>query len=101
MGQPHKKQKGHIRGEDLMTEEQFKEAKEKVKKYSDIQSCIDRLKLDKYHISRGVMYMTVAPCKSEIDCCGRHEGFHNGLRDAILQFYDCEIERLQRQLEEL
>ena len=46
MGQPHKKQKGHIRGEDLMTEEQFKEAKEKVKKYSDIQSCIDRLKLD-------------------------------------------------------
>ena len=59
-----------------MTEEQFKEAKEKVKKYSDIQSCIDRLKLDKYHISRGVMYMTVAPCKSEIDCCGRHEGFH-------------------------
>lgn len=101
MGQPHKKQKGHIRGEDLMTEEQFKEAKEKVKKYSDIQSCIDRLKLDKYHISRGVMYMTVAPCESEIGCCGRHEGFHNGLTDAILQFYDCEIERLQRQLGEL
>lgn len=84
-----------------MTEEQFKEATEKVKKYSDIQSCIKRLNIEKGHINKGITCMTATIYKLEIDCCGRHEGFQDGLTNAVLQFYDSEIERLQKQLEEL
>lgn len=87
-----------------MTEEQFKEITEKVKKYSDTQSCIDRLNREKGYVDSGIeqiRYKDSLGWVWYIDCLNRHEGFKGGLTDAILQFYDSEIERLQKQLEEL
>lgn len=87
-----------------MTEEQFQMASEKVKKYSEIQNYIERLAFEKRYVNRGIIQIVSRDgpgYRWEVDCCKRHEGFSIGLTDVILKFYDSEIERLQKQLEEL
>lgn len=88
-----------------MTEEQYREAREKVNKYFEIQGDIGRLKnekkkLDDYGVVE-IVSEDLAGCEWKVKSIDRHEGFQGRLTDSILQFYDSEIERLQKQLEEL
>lgn len=83
-----------------MTESEYAEARERVNKYWDLENIHTRLKFERSIISRGVLSIT-AFHKREIDCCGRHEGFQASIRDTLLELYDNEIAKIEKQMEEI
>lgn len=83
-----------------MTEQQYEEQKEKVKKYSEISSEIKRLNLERSRVDCGILEIECM-YKIKIDCCGRYMGFNDNLKNVLIGFYDSEIERLGKELEAL
>lgn len=83
-----------------MTEQQYEEQRERVKKYSDIKSEIYRLSNEKEKINRGVLTISCL-YEAKIDCRCRYDEFRDNLIKSLTDFYDSEIERLEKQLEEL
>lgn len=68
--------------------------------YNRLSGETKRLNLEKSRIESGVLSMDCL-YKTNIDCCGRYDGFKDNLQKAPVQFYDDEIERLQKELEDL
>lgn len=83
-----------------MTENEYTEARERVNKYWNLKNIHTRLKFEHSIISSGVLSIT-AFYKREIDCCGRHEGFQTGICDTLLELYDNEIAKIEKQMEEI
>ena len=87
-----------------MTKEEFQEALVQFRKYNDINFSIEQLRRGKERLKQGVDRIVGEDslgCKREIDCRDYYRGFRKKLTNTILRFYDSEIERLQKQLEEL
>lgn len=83
-----------------MNEQEYAEQLERVKEYEKLDSEIKRLENEKIRIDYGILSIKCAYCV-EIDCCGRYDGFEDNLQNALIQFYDDEIERLRKLREEI
>lgn len=83
-----------------MTDEQFEKQSHRVREYSSLKSDKDRLKRERSVINLGIASLENL-YGGKIDCCGRHEGFHDGLREALGSFYDYELNRIQKLMDEI
>lgn len=83
-----------------MNEQEYAEQSERVSEYNRLSGEIKRLNLEKSRIDSGILSMDCL-YKISIDCCGRYDGFSDNLQKSIIQFYDDEIERLEKLREEI
>lgn len=83
-----------------MTKQEYEVCTERVRCYSELKSDIERLEQDKNCISNGILSIT-SFYQHEIDCFGRYDGFQEGVRDALIRFYDTEIGKLEQKLSDL
>lgn len=83
-----------------MTQQEFVETKERIEKYKELEIQIKRLENEKYFISCGLLNIE-ASYEKKIDCTNRHDGFCDRLQKALVDFYDSEIETIQKIMEDI
>lgn len=83
-----------------MTQLEFEEVKERVKKYEKSENLIERLENEKHLISNGILSITTH-YQRDIDCANRYAGFHDRLKEKITEFYENEINITRKNMEEI
>ena len=83
-----------------MNEQEYAEQSERVSEYNRLSGEVKRLNLEKSRIDSGVLSMDCL-YKISIDCCGRYDGFSDNLQISLFEFYDDEIELLEKLREEI
>lgn len=83
-----------------MTDEQFEKQSRRVRKYSSLKSDKDRLERERSIINLGIVSLENLYGR-KIDCCGRYDGFYDGLKDALNIFYNFELNRIQKLMDDI
>lgn len=83
-----------------MTEKEYELQSKRVKQYSITKSEIDRLEFERGKINNGVLSIQTF-YQATVDCGGRYDGYQDGVRNVLLEFYDKEIARLEAELEKI
>lgn len=83
-----------------MTDQEYEEISKRVNKYYDLENHRNRLNEERSMIANGVSRIMTFYSR-EIDCAGRYGKFQDGIRDTLLEFYDNEIEKIEKQMEEI
>ena len=83
-----------------MNQSQYEEQLKRVSQYEKLSNSIDRLEEEKEVIKAGILSIN---CQyyNIVDCDSRYKGFHENLQNALVEFYDSEIERLRKLMEKI